>query len=105
MKPYWSYADRIKPVELTRGVDFMCGCIYGLVPSHTVLYDRLYDYTPTWHPCQVFKTFKNHTWLSRIHSNGPSVTRIRPRLVPLYVRFTRMANRISRVFCVRQALA
>ena len=30
MKPYWSYGDRIKPVELTHGVDFMCGCIYGL---------------------------------------------------------------------------
>ena len=51
-----------------------------------------------------FKSFKNHTRLSRTHSNGLSVTRIRPRLVRLYVRFTRMANRISRVFCVRQAL-
>ena len=36
MKPYWSYGDRIKAVELTRVVDFMCGCIYGLVRSHTV---------------------------------------------------------------------
>ena len=36
MKPYWSYGDRIKPVELARGVDFMCGCIYGLVRSLTV---------------------------------------------------------------------
>ena len=51
-----------------------------------------------------FKSFKNHTRLSGIHSNGPSVSRIRPRLVRLYVLFTRMANRISRVFCVRQAL-
>ena len=25
----------IDTVELTRGVDFMCGCIYGLVGSHT----------------------------------------------------------------------
>ena len=92
----------------------MCGCIYGLtwslvvldglVRSHTVLYDRLYDYTRTWHPCQFFKSFKNHTRLSRIHSNGPSLIRIRPRLVRLYARFTRMANRISRVFCVRQVL-
>ena len=75
----------------------MCGCIYGLVRSHTVshglvrsrtvLDDRLYDYTRTWHPCQFFKSFKNHTRLSRIHSNGHSVTRIRPRLVWLYVRF------------------
>ena len=36
MKPYWSYGGRIKPVELTRAVDFMHGCIYGLVRSHTV---------------------------------------------------------------------
>ena len=57
-----------------------------------------------WHPCQFFKSFKNHTQLSRIHLNHRSVTRIRSRLVRLYVRFTRMANRISRVFCVRQAL-
>ena len=77
---------------------------YGLTRSLTVLYDRLYDHTRTWHPCQFFKSFKNHARLSRIHSNGPSVTRIRPRLVRLYVRFTRVANRISRVFCVRQAL-
>ena len=26
----------IDTVELTRGVDIMCGCIYGLVRSHTV---------------------------------------------------------------------
>ena len=36
MKPYWSYSDRIKLVELTCGVDFMCGCIHGLVRSHRV---------------------------------------------------------------------
>ena len=79
MKPYWSYGDRIKPVELIRGVDMA--------------------------PVSVFKSFKNHTRFLWIHSNGPSVIRIRPRLVRLYVRFTRMANRISLVFCVRQALA
>ena len=56
-------------------------------------------------PVSVFKSFKNHTRLSRIHSNGRSETRIRPRLVRLYVRFTRMANRISRVFCLRPALS
>ena len=39
MKPYWSYGDRIKPVEPTRGVDFMSGCIYGLARSHTVSHD------------------------------------------------------------------
>ena len=76
---------------------------YGLTWSLTVLYDYYYDYTRTWHPCQFFKSFKNHTRLSRIHSNGLSVTQIRSRLVRLYVRFTRMAIRISRVFCVRQA--
>ena len=36
-----------------------------------------------------------------MHYNGPSVTRISPRFVRLYVRFTRMAN----VLCARQALA
>ena len=81
-------------VELTRALCFMYGCIYGLVRAHTVLYDRLYDYTRTSHPCQFFK---NHTRLTRIHSNGPSVSRIRPRFIRLYVRFTRVANR---VFCV-----
>ena len=94
----------------------MCGCIYGLVGSHTVSHGLVRSRTVshglslsctianTIIPCQFFKSFKNHTRLSRIHSNGPRVTRIRPRLVRLYVRFTRMANRISRVFCVIQAL-
>ena len=78
---------------------------YGLTRSLTVLYDRLYDYTRTSHPCQFFKSFKNHTRLTRIHSNGPSVSRIRPRFIRLYVRFTRMANRVNLVFCVRRALS
>ena len=91
-------------VELTRALCFMYGRIYGLVRAHTVLYDRLYDYTRTSHPCQFFKSFKNHTRLTRIHSNGPSVSRIRPRFIRLYVRFTRVANRVNRVFCVRRAL-
>ena len=70
---------------------------YGLLRSCTIIHG---------HGTRVsfFKSFKNHTRLSRIYSNGPSVTRIRLRLVRLYVRFTRMANRISRVFCVRQVL-
>ena len=38
MKLYWAYGDRIKPVELTRGVDFMCGCTYDLVRLHTVFH-------------------------------------------------------------------
>ena len=102
----------IDTVELTRGVDFMCGCStasYGLTRSLTVLYGLSRSCTIAntiiyGHGTHVsfLKSFKNHTRLSRIHSNGPSVTRIRPRLVRLYVRFTRMANRISRVFCVRR---
>ena len=110
MKPYWSYGDHIKMSELTRGVDFMCGRMYGLVRSHKTSYDltrscKIANTIIHGHGAFVsfFKSFKNHTWLSRIHSNGPSVTGLRPRLVRLYVRFTLMANRISRVFCVRQA--
>ena len=107
----------IDTVEFTRGVDFMCGCIYGLVWSHTVSRGLVLSHTVShglvrslirlytdMASVSVFKSFINHTRLSRIHSNDPSVTRIRPWLVRLYVRFTRMANRISRVFCVRQAL-
>ena len=52
----------------------------------------------------VFKSFKNHTRLTRIHSNGPSVSWIRPRFIRLFVRFTQVANRVTRVFCVRRAL-
>jgi hypothetical protein len=70
--------------------------IYGLSRSCTIANTIIHGHG--------FKSFKNHTRLSRIQSNGPSVSRIRPRLVRLYVRFTRVANRISRVFCVRQAL-
>ena len=109
----------IDTVELTRG-DFMCGCIYGLVRSHAVSHglvrSRMVSHGLS-RSCSIantiinghgtrvsfFKSFKTDTRLSRIHSNGPSVTWIRPRLVRLYVRFTQMANRISRVFCVRQA--
>ena len=55
--------------------------LYGFRKSHTVIYNRKYNYTWTWHSCQFFKSFKNHTCLSQIHSNSPSVTRIRPGLV------------------------
>ena len=80
-----------------------CTVSYRLTRSLTVLYDRLNDiYTRTSHPCQFFKSFKNHTRLTRIHSNGPSVSRIKPRFIRLYVRFTRVANRVNRVFCVRR---
>ena len=83
---------------------------HGLSRSHTVSHGLSQSCTiankiiRTWHPCQFFKSFKNHTQLSGIHSNGRSVTQIRPRSVWLYVWYTRMANCISRVFCVRQAL-
>ena len=99
----------------------MCGCIYGLIWAHTVSHSLVLSSTVSHglsRSCMIanksilghgtrvsfFKSFKNHTRLPRIHSNGPSVPRIRPQLVRLYVRFTRMANRISCVFCVRQAL-
>ena len=78
----------------------VCTVSENLTPSLRVLYDLLYDHTRIWHPYQVYKSFKNHSQLSRIHSNDPSVTRIRPRLVRLYVQFTRVANRVSRVFYV-----
>ena len=71
------------------------------IRSRTIAYTIIHGYGTR---VSFFKSFKNHTSLSGIHSNGPSVTRIRPRLVQLYARFTRMANHISRVFCVRQAL-
>ena len=74
---------------------------YGLSRSCTIANTIIHGHGTR---ASFFKSFKNHTWLSRIHSNGLSVTRIRPRLVRLYVRFTQVANRISRVFCVRQAL-
>ena len=93
MKPYWSHDDRIKPVELTRG--HSCAVVYtvsrGLLRSCTIANTIIHG-----HGIRV-------SFLKVIYSNGPSVTRIRPRLARLYVRFTRMANRISRVFCVRQA--
>ena len=45
MKSYCSYGNRLKPVELSGGVDFMCGCIYGLVRSHTVSHSLSRSYT------------------------------------------------------------
>ena len=95
----------IYTIELTRGVDRSCAVVYtvsyGLTRSLTVCTIAntiIHGYGTR---VSSFKVVK--TRLSRMHSNGPCVTRIRPRLVRLCVRFTRMANRISRVFCVRQA--
>ena len=99
--------DRIRELEIMIrliDIEIILARLYIRSPTVSHGLSRSYDHTRTWHPCQFFKSFKNHTRLSRIHSNGPSVTRIRPRLVRLYVRFTRVANRKSRVFCVRQAL-
>ena len=61
MKPYWSYGDRLKPVEITGGVDFMCGCIYGLVRSHTVSYGLVRSLILLYAdmaPVSVFKVLK-----------------------------------------------
>ena len=88
----------------------MCGCIYGRVRSLTVAYGLLRS-------CTIANTI--------IHGHGtrvrflkvlkiiraftetldwPECNSDKAQLVRLYVRFTRMANRLSRVFCVRQAL-
>ena len=78
-----------------------CTVSHGLSRSCTIANTIIHGHGTR---VSFFKSFKNHTQLSRMHSNGPSVTRIRPQLVRLYVRLTvRMVNRISRVFCVRQA--
>jgi len=86
----------------------LCTVVYtvsnGLIRSHAIsrglVRPIIQPYTDmTFVP--GFKSFKSHTRLSQIHSDDPSVTRIRPRLVRLYVRFTRVASCVSRVFCVR----
>ena len=82
---------------VTYGLSRSCTVSHGLSWSCTMVNTIIHGQCTR---VSFFKSFKNHKRLSGIHSNGPSVTRIRPRLVRLYVRFTRMANR---VFCVRQA--
>ena len=82
------------------GLSLSCTVAHGLSRSCTIAVTIIHGRGSR---VSFFKSFKNHTWLSRIHSNDPSLTRIRPRLVRLCLRFTRMANRTSRVFCVRQA--
>ena len=74
---------------------------HGLSRSGTIAYTIIHGHRTR---ASFFKSFKNHTRLTRIHSNGPSVSWIRPRFIRLYVRFTRVANRVNRVFCVRRAL-
>ena len=86
---------------ISHGLSRSCTVSHGLSRYCTIAYTIIHGHGTC---VSFFKSFKNCTCLSRIHSNGPSVTRIRPRLVRLYVRFTQMAYRISRVFCVRQAL-
>jgi len=104
LKLYWSYDDRLKTYVHSRGVDFMYGCIYRLIRSHTLCYGlrqpliRLYtDMTSL--PV-LFLSFINHARLLQIQSNGPSVTQIRSRLVRwyMYVRFTHVANRVCSVW-------
>ena len=91
----------IRSRTVSHGLSPSCTVSYGLTLSCTIANTIIHGHGTR---VSFFKSFKNHTWLSRIHSNGPSITGIRPRLVWLYVRFTRMANHISCVFCVRQAL-
>ena len=74
---------------------------HGLSRSGTISYTIIHGHRTR--ASFFFLSFKNHTRLTRIHSNGPSVSRIRPRFIRLYVRFTRVANRVNRVFCVRRA--
>ena len=90
----YSVSERLNSINWT-----FTGFTYGLVRSHTVSHGlvrsliRLYtDMAPV---SLFFNSFKNHTQLSRIQSNGPSVTQIRQRLVWLYVQFTQMANRLK----------
>ena len=93
-----------------------CAVVYSV--SHGLVWSRTVSHGLVW-SCTIANTIIHghgtrvsflkvlkiiHVFL-RIHSNGPSVTPIRPRLIQLYVRFTRMANCISCVFCARQALS
>ena len=112
LEPYW-YNDRIKlcvhSCELYRdrvafgcwsgcwmydlvtvsydSIRFICEidtgvrCIFGLIRS---FFDRLFINT-TIHGHYIRTSLKKHTLSLRIHLNGPSETRIRPRLVRLYV--------------------
>ena len=73
---------------------------HGLSRSGTIAYTIIHGYRTR----ASFLSFKNHTRLTRIHSNDPCVSRIRPRFIRLYVRFTRVTNRVNRVFCVRRAV-
>jgi len=93
--------DRIVPalVEWTA-----CTVLYTrpLTVSHALSRSCTTAYTITHERdiSTVFFSFKNLVRLSLVHSNGPSMTRIRPRLVRLYVRFTRVNIRVRRVPCV-----
>jgi hypothetical protein len=89
-------------VGITRGLEFKYSCC--LIRSHTVSNGlvrsliRLYT-DMTFVP--VFLSFKNHTRLTRIDSNGLSVIRITLQLVRLHLWFTGWPS-ISRVFCWRR---
>jgi len=76
---------------LTRSHTFSHGLVRPLI--NTITHER----DPR---TGFFFIFKNLVQLSRIHSNGLSVTWIMPRLVRMYVRFIWVDNRVSRwVLC------
>ena len=94
---HWLYDDRFKTYVHTCEVNFMYGCIYGLIRSHALSHGLARQFIRSYTDMTSvpgFQSFKKHTRLSRIHSNSPSVTRIRLQLVRLYVRLTRVANRV-----------
>ena len=61
----------IRSQTISHGLSLSCTIAYRIIHGHGTR-------------VSFFKSFKNHTRLSLIHSNGPSVTRIRPQLVQLY---------------------
>ena len=79
----------IRSRTVSHGLSRSCTVSHGLSWSCTIANTFIHVYTDMAPMSVFFISFKNHTRLSRIHSNGPSVTRIRSRLVHLYVQFTR----------------
>ena len=73
----------IDTVELTRGVDFICGCIYGLVRSHMVAHGfvrsliRLYtDMAPVpvfLNILKIIHGFHGYTRMARVNSDRATV--------------------------------
>jgi len=105
LKPYWSYGDCLKTYVHIREVYFIYDCIYRLIRSHTLSHGLvrplLRSYTDMTSVPGFFKVLKPY----KAFTDTLEWPRIRPRLVRLHVRFTRVANRVSRMFCVKKALA